>query len=183
MPEVNLHKAMHERVKGHMVRSQRERARNPAIPNDIFDFSDSGLPQDFVYMPVEVPNPASPLYAHQLGILNAYVFTGFDYLTTDLVTRDGRNGTGRIPNFVEMDGRVTVGGCYILFASRDWYEKARRVNVEERNSILARQTEAREESLGDLGGNKQVRRVDNEVRDVTLDELNKEEELGGGNES
>lgn len=179
MAEINLTNAMRERVKHHMVKSQNERARNPAIPNDIFDFSRSGLPSDFVYHPVEIPNSASPLYATQLGILNAYLHQGFEFLTTDLATRDGRNGTAVIPNLVEIDGRVAVGGCYILFASRDWYDESRARNVKKRNDILAGQTDSREEAMEQLGGNRQLRRVESKRTDVTLDELNKEEESGG----
>lgn len=182
MSEINLTSKMRERVQHHMVKSQKERARNPAIPNDIFDFSQSGLPQEFVYHPVEIPNPSSPLYGTQLGILNAYLNSGFEFLTTDLATRDGRNGTGAIPNLVEIDGRVTVGGCYILFASRDWYDKSRSKNVKKRNDILSSQTDSREEAMEQLGGNKQLRRVKSERTDVTLDELNKEEESGGEDE-
>ena len=183
MSEINLTQVMRDRVKHHMVKSEKDRARNPAIPNDIFDFSRSGLPADFVYHPVEIPNPSSPLYAHQLGILNNYLNTGFEFLTTDLASRDGSGGTAHIPNLVEIDGRVTVGGCYILFASRDWYGQARVRNVAKRNSILEDQTASREEAMEDLGGNKQSRRVESQRRDVTLEELNKEEESGGEDDS
>lgn len=183
MSEINLTNAMRKRVEHHMVKSQHERARNPAIPNDIFDFSRSGLPSDFVYHPVEIPNSASPLYATQLGILNAYLNQGFEFLTMDLATRDGRNGTAQIPNLVEIDGRVSVGGCYILFAGRDWYDENRARNVKKRNDILSDQTDSREEAMEQLGGNRQLRRVESRRTDVTLDELNKEEESGGEDES
>lgn len=177
---VDLSRVMRERVERHMKRfPQNYKARNPAIPDDIFDFSRSGLPKDFEYHPVEVPNPSSPLYASQLGTLNNYLQSGFEFLTDEMVTRDGRNGTAMIPDFVEIDGKVMVGGCYILYADRDWYGANRRRNVEKRNAILTRKSEAREDELEAHMGNRQVRKVESDRRDATLDELMSEEGTAG----
>jgi len=181
MANVNLADKMRDRVKRHIDRFQEEfRARNPAIPDDIFDFSGTGLPSQFDYYPVEVPNPNSPVYSHQVGVVQAYLQSGFEFLTTDLVSRDGVDGTARLPDFVPIDDKVTVGGCYILFADRDWHEGRRQANVQQRNAILDQHGTAREESLESRGG-KNVRVVDSERRDVQLEQLMREEgEIAGG---
>ncbi len=175
---VDLKKEMAERVQNHMQSDalRRERVRNPAIPNNVFDFSGSGLPADFTYVPVEVPNPNSPLYPHQLSILNDYLWSGFQHLTDEWVTHDGRNGTAAIPNSVTIDGRIVVAGCYVLYADRDWYERRRRDNVESRNAILESQQESREESLDRVGGYESKRTFESERRDVTLETLDREEQ-------
>lgn len=180
--EINLSQVMRQRVERHIVQKQKERVRNPAIPDDLFDFSESGLPSEFVYHPVEVPNSSSPLYANQLGALQNYLHAGFEFLTTELATRDGRDGTAMIPELVEIDGRVVVAGCYILFADRDWYQGNRNRNIAKRNKALEAQTEAREESLGQLAGNPQGRVVHSTVEDVTNEQLDKEEGVATGDE-
>lgn len=183
MAEVNvaLREKMEQRVQRHIERFQTEYvARNPMIPNDIFDFSKSGLPEQFEYHPVEVPNPASPLYQTQLGILNGYLMSGFQHLSAEWVSRDGRGGTAVLPDFVPIDGNVVVGGCYILFADRERYARRRKENTAKRNAILDQQSKTREEELAKQEGRgRQVRRVDSARRDVTLDQLMSEEGQSG----
>lgn len=165
-------------------------ARNPFIPDNPFDFDfmTTGLPRDFEYHPVEVPNPNSPLYAAQVAVVNNYLKAGFEFLTTDLVSRDGAGGKARIPNFVEIDGRITIAGCYIMYADREHYQFNRVRNTERRNAIIDQQQAERETELGKSGlGNRQVQRVEFSTRkDVTLEQLMQEEgettEAGEGGE-
>lgn len=179
---VDLQSRMKERVAKHAQAFRQEfKARNPAIPDDVFDFSRSGLPSSFDYHPVDMPNPNSTLYMHQVGILNSYIQAGFEFLTDDLVTRDGRNGTAAIPDFVSIDGKVVVAGCYILFADHDWYNGRRARNTQDRNAILDRKTEAREENLESRDG-RNLRKTEMERRDVTLDQLTAEEGQASGSE-
>lgn len=136
---VDVSEIMRQRVQEHQF-EVRHLSYNPAIPDNPFDFSRSGLPRDYEYFQVQVPNKYNEkLNMAQSSILADYINTGWQFLTTDLVSRDGRNGKAIIPNFTEDNGRIIVSGCYIMYASKDWYNR-RRAKNEEKAEDKRRQT-------------------------------------------
>ena len=153
------------------IAASQVRAKSQLIPNNFFDLSDSGLPSDYIYMPLDIPNPHRPFYEHQLAALREAERSGFQYLPTDLVSRDGSNGRATIPNFVEVEGRVTIANCYIMFAGRDWYNERRNSNTKVRNDKLERQTTSSSDKKGEHG----MQTLKSETKDVTLEDLLNEE--------
>lgn len=127
---VDISSIMRQRVVDHQTGfGFRDLSYNPAIPNNPFDFSRAGLPKQYEYFQVQVPSKTSDrLNIAQTAILADYINTGWQFLTTDLVSRDGRNGKAVIPNFSEDNGRIIVAGCYIMYASKDWYNQRRKRN-------------------------------------------------------
>lgn len=156
----------------------RSRSKNPAIPNNFLDFSDSGLPKRFQYHTVEVPNPNSPLYPHQLAVEQAYLQEGFTHLPEDMVSSDPSDPVrAYLPNYVPIDGKVTVSQCYLMYADREWYGRKRSERIAARNAIHDKVRTERSESLEDIGGIKNRQTVEVESRrDVSLELLDREEQ-------
>jgi hypothetical protein len=115
-----------------------EQGVNPMIPNNMFDFSRTGLPMFYVYESIERPNPNSPLYAQQLQRVQDFELVGFSYLSTRWVSKTGEGGKARISNFVVDDGKVVIANCYIMYADREAYETRRAKNVKNQNDKTAK---------------------------------------------
>lgn len=129
----------------------RERHRNPMIPDDFLDTRDSGLPSDMMVKGVQVPRQGIPAEVAQY---ERFRLSGFQHVRWDWVSKNGgADGKANIPGAERMmlgnDGMpvAAIGGCYLMYIDRGYYEEKRGINRERRNSILNAKTEKRTEEV------------------------------------
>jgi hypothetical protein len=144
----------------------KERSRNPLIPNNPFDSVSENLPKQYEYVPVQIPGIMGPQFKlREDQILREFLSTGWLFLTTDLVSRDGRNGRAILDVYEERDGKVVINNCYILYASKDWFNKYREEKVKDSNAKSDRSIEAMKEAAEvKQDGNMRIKVIDNQVK-------------------
>ena len=141
-----------------MRTATRERAKNPAIPDNFMDLTGSGLPSDIQVLSIPIPRQGNP---GDMAQYRDMVQLQWLHLPWSVMSKSGgQDGKAVIPGAVAHDlgnGQfvVTLVGSYLMYANRKQYEDRRKTNLTRNQESLKYKTESRFEGdvrLGDRGG-------------------------------
>jgi hypothetical protein len=151
----------------------RERARNPMIPDNFMDLSDSGFPADLIVICVQIPRQDVPAeMAQYRDLLNLqWLHLPFSAISMS----GGQDGKADVPGAVRIDlggGNFVAGlaGHYLMFANRHQYEERRARNVRRHQESAAAKMEAREELIEGMSKGK-YRFDSTDTGPMTVEEL------------
>lgn len=149
--------------------SARDRAKNPAIPNDFLDVSDAGFPSDIIVKGVQIPSAGVPAeMAQYRGMIEAqWLHVPWSAISSN----GGADGKAFVPGASKHDlggGHlvVTLSGYYLMYADRRQYEQRRAQISERANESRAYKLQVEEEA--DIGVRKSHR---DGGEPMTLEEL------------
>ena len=136
----------------------RERAKNPAIPNNFLDVSDAGFPADIIVKGVQMPATGVPAeMAQYRGMIESqWLHVPWSAISSN----GGLDGKAFVPGATKHDlggGHfvAALSGYYLMYADREQYEKRRALNSERANASRAYKLQIEEEA--DIGVRKSHR--------------------------
>ena len=128
------------------------RVENPALPNNPFSAKSLGLPEEFAYIPVQVPdNSASQMvYQTQTATLreiraaNVKGHLVYQYVDDSMVTNKPRDPSrAYIPNVSFIDGLAVINGCYIFYTRKSLLMESREKAITQRQERIIKKRNAR----------------------------------------
>lgn len=130
----------------------RQRAKNPAIPNDFLDMSDAGFPADIIVKGVQIPTAGVPgeMAQYRDMIERQWLHVPWSAISSN----GGLDGKAFVPGASKHDlggGHfvASYSGYYLMFADRKQYEQRRAHNSERANESRAYKLQVEEET--DIG--------------------------------
>ena len=153
----------------------RERAKNPMIPDNFLDFSDSGFPADLVVLPIQVPRQGIPEeMAQYRDMLNMqWLHVPWSAISSN----GGQDGKAYVPGAVRLDlggGNfvASVANQYLMYASREQYMSRRSRNTARSVEALQLKMEERTEDASQRYGQRGNLRFDStNTGPMTVEEM------------
>lgn len=129
------------------------------------------VPHGFEVHRVSVPRPERAMFEYEMETLQSYLDAGYLFLESDMVSKTDSSGRKiYLPEYEVIDGRVAVGGYYVLFANKDLINHVRRRNIHTGES--KRDKKKTDEALSDYNFSKKARdriRFEHVEEDVQLE--------------
>lgn len=129
------------------------------------------VPHGFEVHRVAVPRPERAMFEYEMETLQSYLDAGYLFLESDMVSKTDSSGKKiYLPEYEVIDGRVAVGGYYVLFANKDLIDHVRRRNIHTGES--KRDKKKTDEVLSDYNFGKKARdriRFEHVEEDVQLE--------------
>lgn len=126
----------------------RERARNPAIPNNFLDFSDAGFPANLDILPVQVPRASIP---QEMAQYRDMINRQWQHVPWSAISvNGGADGKAHVPGATRHDlgggmAVAVVAGNYLMYADKQQHKDRRARNVEKSSENLKYKMESEED--------------------------------------
>jgi hypothetical protein len=152
----------------------KERARNPMIPDNFLDVSDSGFPADITVLGVQIPRPGVP---QEMAQYRDMINLQWLHVPWSFISKNGgEDGKAHVPGVAKYDlggGEfvAVLAGNFLMYANREQYQQRRVRNANKADESLQYKVQNRLEEATEDGKRRNLRVESSDPGPMSLEGL------------